>query len=148
MYDLDKKRIEKQLLKLEQCISVMETVKGENAEFIFQNDIQRFATERALHIAVECITDIGNAFIDGFIMRDPGSYSDIIDILEDEKVFPSSLAKNIQQIISLRKKLVHYYEDVETEELVVVAKNGLENLPLIRKHIQAYLEKELAGWNN
>ncbi|GAA3319942.1 hypothetical protein GCM10020331_028930 [Ectobacillus funiculus] len=29
--------------------------------------------------------DVGNAIIDGFIMRDPGSYEDIIDILVDEK---------------------------------------------------------------
>ena len=30
--------------------------------------------------------DVGNLMIDGFIMRDPGSYEDIIDILIDEKV--------------------------------------------------------------
>ena len=35
---------------------------------------------------IESIIDVGNTMIDGFIMRDPGGYEDIIDIMEDEKV--------------------------------------------------------------
>ena len=30
--------------------------------------------------------------IDGFIMRDPGSYEDIIDIMEDERVITTEMA--------------------------------------------------------
>ena len=35
---------------------------------------------------MESMMDVGNLMIDGFIMRDPGSYEDIIDILVDEKL--------------------------------------------------------------
>ena len=47
------------------------------------------ALERIVHLLVECILDTGNDMIDGFIMRDPGSYDDIMDILVDEKVVPT-----------------------------------------------------------
>ena len=30
--------------------------------------------------------------IDGFIMRDPGGYEDIIDIMEDEKVITKEMS--------------------------------------------------------
>lgn len=41
--------------------------------------------------------DVGNAVIDGFIMRDPGSYEDIIDILQDEKVISEEKAMQFKR---------------------------------------------------
>ena len=46
----------------------------------------QLALERMVQISIDSVLDVGNAMIDGFIMRDPGSYEDIIDILLDEKV--------------------------------------------------------------
>ena len=43
--------------------------------------------------------------IDGFIMRDPGSYEDIIDILDDEKVITTEMSEGFKKIVSLRKNL-------------------------------------------
>lgn len=51
---------------------------------------EKLALERLVQLLIESIIDVGNMMIDGFIMRDPGSYEDIIDILEDEKVIPQS----------------------------------------------------------
>ncbi|GMA49425.1 hypothetical protein GCM10025857_07820 [Alicyclobacillus contaminans] len=31
-----------------------------------------WATERALHVAIECVVDAANALIDALVMRDPG----------------------------------------------------------------------------
>ena len=41
--------------------------------------------------------------IDGFIMRDPGSYEDIIDILIDEKVIANEKEKPFKELISYAK---------------------------------------------
>ena len=41
--------------------------------------------------------------IDGFIMRDPGSYDDIIDIMEDEKVISSEMADPLKKVIGITK---------------------------------------------
>ena len=43
--------------------------------------------------------------IDGFIMRDPGSYDDIFDILEDEKVITEEMCGSFKNVIQLRKNL-------------------------------------------
>ena len=50
------------------------------------NTYEKLALERVNYLLIESIIDVGNSMIDGFIMRDPGSYEDIIDILVDEKV--------------------------------------------------------------
>ena len=92
VYDVDVERIEKQLEHLEQCAMVLERL-GEGPS----NTEDRFALERALHLAVECMIDVGTAMIDGFIMRDPGGYLDIVDILLDEKVIDSKVGNRVKE---------------------------------------------------
>ena len=65
---------------------------------IFQNCI-----ERITHNTIESFMDVGNLIIDGFIMRDPGSYDDIIDILIDEKVIASEMEKPFKELFSYVK---------------------------------------------
>jgi len=50
------------------------------------NDNKRnlYAFERIGQMLIESSVDIGNMIIDGFILRDPGNYKDVIDILELE----------------------------------------------------------------
>ncbi len=72
--------------------------KGRNG----QNDRNPFfALERIAHVIIESIIDVGNSMIDGFIMRDPGSYEDIIDIMEDEKVITAEMADPLKHVIEL-----------------------------------------------
>ena len=45
-----------------------------------------YAFERIAQMLIESSVDIGNMIIDAFILRDPGNYKDVIDILELENV--------------------------------------------------------------
>lgn len=67
------------------------------------------ALERELHIAIELIADIGNALIDALIMRDPGGYVDIVDILQDESVIDERIAHPIRTVVSMRRTLTQEY---------------------------------------
>ena len=40
-----------------------------------------YAFERIAQMLIEASVDIGNMIIDAFILRDPGNYKDVIDIL-------------------------------------------------------------------
>ncbi|MFK4997329.1 DUF86 domain-containing protein [Bacillus sp. N9] len=62
---------------------------------------------------IEAILDTGNAMIDGFIMRDPGSYEDIVHILLDEKVITDQLSVALKELILYRKMLVQQYVRVD-----------------------------------
>ncbi len=60
-----------------------------------------------LHLAIECVTDIGSLLIDGFILRDASSYEDIIDILSTEKkAITAEVAEPILELVRLRRPLV------------------------------------------
>ncbi len=66
---------------------------------------------------IDSVLDVGNAMIDGFIMRDPGSYEDIIDILMDERVISAEEGQGMKEVILLRKMLTQDYIQMNHDEL-------------------------------
>ena len=60
--------------------------------------------------------------IDGFIMRDPGGYDDIIDILTDEKVISAEMDGPLKEVIKFRKVLVRQFYAVDQKKLEEVLK--------------------------
>lgn len=101
------------------------------------------ALERIVHLLVECILDTGNDMIDGFIMRDPGSYDDIMDILVDEKVVPTEEGTHLKKLVSCRKTLVQQYQEVVHHDLLQVISEVEQALQVFPNRIRTYLEQEL-----
>ncbi|WP_068672806.1 DUF86 domain-containing protein [Oceanobacillus sp. Castelsardo] len=140
MYFVDRNNIEITLKNMEQLLSALSNNK-------FENYVSQLAQERIAHILIESILDVGNMMIDGFIMRDPGSYDDIIDILVDEKVIPQVEEKGYKEIISLRRMIVNDYKNVDHKQLDFVLSNNKALLEQFSTHIRTYLESELGVAN-
>lgn len=87
--------------------------------------------------------DVGNAVIDGFIMRDPGSYEDIIDILQDEKVISEEKAMQFKKVLPLRKMLVQDFIEVDHKELHAVFSENIEAFKQFPDLVRNYLTNEL-----
>ncbi|MEJ9279464.1 DUF86 domain-containing protein [Ureibacillus thermosphaericus] len=138
MYFVDRNKITRTLSYLDEIIAIFE-----QKEDWLKDDITKLALERITHNAIESVIDVGNLMIDGFIMRDPGSYDDIIDILIDEKVIASEKEKPFKELISLRKNIVREYTQVEIEKVYEVLKNTLPALKTFSKEVTQYLENEL-----
>ena len=80
MYFVDREKIERTLQYLEKQIHLFRVQQE------WTTPIEKAALERVSQMMIESVLDVGNSMIDGFIMRDPGSYEDIIDILSDDTV--------------------------------------------------------------
>lgn len=129
--------------KIEEILIYMEKI---NKEFSKRNKggfIGQLVLERMTHINIEAIIDVGNMMIDGFIMRDPGSYEDIIDILTDEQVLPESEQKGYKEFIQLRKMIVQQYTSVDHEHIEKVWKEQLSSIQMFPERVRHYLENEL-----
>lgn len=113
----------------------------------FSTSIGKLALERIVHVIIEAIIDVGNSMIDGFIMRDPGSYHDIIDILIDEKVIPEEDESSYKEFIDLRQMLVQNYLKVDHEEMKRVVDTHKDVLRKFSHHIRTYLDNELGVAN-
>ncbi|GMB09026.1 DUF86 domain-containing protein [Thermolongibacillus altinsuensis] len=137
MYFVDRRKIEETLQYMEKMMTYLQK------ETSFQTDLEKLALERLAHVLIEAIIDVGNAMIDGFIMRDPGSYEDIIDILTDEKVIRPEEAKQLKAIVQHRKNLVQQYIHVSHEQLLSTLRENLAALQSFPNAVRTYLHNEL-----
>ncbi|MBB6453443.1 uncharacterized protein YutE (UPF0331/DUF86 family) [Salirhabdus euzebyi] len=129
--------------KLEQYLLYMDGILQQVQHHQFETLIEKMGLERMAQVIVESMIDVGNMMIDGFIMRDPGSYEDIIDILVDEKVLPNEESNGYKEIFQLRKMLVQQYMDVNHDQLLETLKRNDSSLEMFSTRIRKYLKEEL-----
>lgn len=140
MYFVDRSKIEQILNYLD---DLLEEIKNNQ----FETRIDKLGLERAAHLTIESIMDVGNMMIDGFIMRDPGSYHDIIDILIDERVIPSEDESSYKQVVDLRQTLVQNYIEIDNELIEKVMNKEITTLEKFSTYIRTYLNNELGVAN-
>lgn len=137
MYFVDREKIEAILAFLEEEISLFTNQKN------WSTPLEKAALERLTHMMIEAVLDVGNAMIDGFIMRDPGSYEDIIEILIDEKVVSSEVGTSLKILVKFRKVLVQMYTDIDHRKLQEQFSTNLQELAIFPTNIRNYLANEL-----
>ncbi|HHW37823.1 MAG TPA: DUF86 domain-containing protein [Bacillales bacterium] len=141
MYFVDRKFLEKLLQHIEKSISILK----ENSNW--DGPLEKLALERVVHILIESILDVGNTLIDGFIMRDPGSYEDIIDILLDEKVVKAEDEDPLKAIVAFRKVLIQNYLEIDHDQILRGLKENIEKIEQFPNQVRDYLENELGPIN-
>jgi uncharacterized protein YutE (UPF0331/DUF86 family) len=139
IYKVDVPRIERQLSHLQTCAHVIESIGLQQMGLV-----ERFAVERAFHVAVECMIEVGSVLIDGFIMRDPGGYLDIVDIMEDEQVIPPFLAAWLKEQVQMRGRLMRDYDKVTQEELEPLM-GSTDRYRTFIQQVRLYLQTELGS---
>lgn len=141
MYFVNRSEIEQMLILMDTLLEEVKVAKS------FSTNMEKLALERIIHIVIELIMDVGNKMIDGFIMRDPGSYHDIIDILIDELVIPENEEKAYKAIIDLRQSIVQNYLEIDHTNLAAVLAENVTILTQFSHHIITYLDNELGVAN-
>lgn len=137
MYFVDRENIEAKLIFMEKQLMIIKNNQT------WASELERLALERLAHTAIEAILDVGNAMIDGFIMRDPGSYEDIVDILLDEKVVNAELEAVLKSFISYRKMLVQQYINVDHAALLDLLTENMMVIEQFAPSVRTYLTNEL-----
>jgi len=138
MYFVDRTKISITLTHMKRMVRVLEDSPELTADVIGE-----LALERIGHNIIESIIDVGNSVIDGFIMRDPGSYDDIIDILTDEKVISAEMDSSLKEVVSLRKTLVRDFASVNHQEVAEKLKANIVALQQFPDKVEHYLIHEL-----
>src|SRR5690606_10897104 len=137
MYFIDRSKITETVAYMNSLLELYETKKN------WDGLDGQLALERLTQNIIESIIDVGNSMIDGFIMRDPGSYDDIIDILTDEKVITLEMDAPLKRVIGLRKALVRDFMKMDHDNIINVMNGSLEELKAFGPKVEHYLVHEL-----
>lgn len=129
--------------KIEEILTYIDKILQEFDGNTFKSPLEKFSLERLVHMLIESTLDVGNMMIDGFIMRDPGSYEDIIDILVDEKVIPAADQESYKEVIKLRNAVVRDYLEVDHQLLLETMVNNKNKLGQFSSYVRSYLNTEL-----
>jgi uncharacterized protein YutE (UPF0331/DUF86 family) len=129
--------------KIEETVVCYETALRQNKEITGDPVTTALAMERIGSLVIESVIDIGNSMIDGFIMRDPGSYEDIILILEDEKVIDGPLATSLKKLVALRTLIVRSFTQSSMAEIRAILETEEAELRRFPEAIRRYIETEL-----
>ena len=139
MYYVNQEQIERRLNAIPEIAGgLRQAVESWDGGLIFG-----LVQERALHLAIEVVTDVGSYLIDGFIMRDASSYEDIMDIIHEEKVMTSDIYTVLIELVRLRKPLVQDYFDWERHTLHPLSPVLPDLLEKFAMNVRDYLKQEL-----
>src|SRR5690625_4543119 len=133
--------------KIEEILTYIDKILQEFDGNSFNSPLEKLSLERLVHMLIESTLDVGNMMIDGFIMRDPGSYEDIIDILVDEKVIPESDQDNYKEIIKQRSVIVRDYITINHQVLLDTMKQTSTTLKQFSSNVRTYLNTQLGVAN-
>ncbi|KGE16435.1 DUF86 domain-containing protein [Paenibacillus wynnii] len=140
MYYVNRKQIE---LILDQIPDINAGLRSATANWD-GSTLMGLVQERSLHLAIEVVTDVGSCLIDGFIMRDAGSYEDIISIIHEETVFgDSGIYTKLIELVALRKPLVQDYFEWDRSSLHPLTPDLSEVLEQFALEVRNYLNQEL-----
>lgn len=131
MYFVDKDKLTLKLTYLNQLTQDYET-----------NKDNHYAFERIAQMLIESSVDIGNMIIDGFILRDPGNYKDVIDIMELEDVITKSTQQHINETIDVRKQFAHNYTELDCDAIQPLFDKALPYYEQFIQEVAQFLEKE------
>ncbi|MGQ4915740.1 MAG: type VII toxin-antitoxin system HepT family RNase toxin [Candidatus Asgardarchaeia archaeon] len=93
-------------------ISSMIYIKETLDSFLNNKQVQ-LSAERALHIVIEILLDLGNFLINKLKLPKPSTYSEIFKILCENNVLPRDLKDTLIDMARFRNLLVHGYAKID-----------------------------------
>lgn len=138
--DTHRSQIATYLTLMEKQFAVLKELDQHTEEEFLAQPILQAAAERSLHLALECLTDIGNIIIDALIMRDPASYEDIFEILTEEGVFTREFYDHFLDAVRFRKLLAHEYLKLEAPAVWNAVRKHAHDYPTLRESIATYVK--------
>lgn len=103
------------LNKLNEYIVFLNKVKSYSKKEYIEDPFIYGASERFLHLAIECVLDISNHVISDMRFRKPDSNKDIFQVLLENRIINEELKMNLSNMAGIRNILIHDYIRLDRE---------------------------------
>ena len=125
--------------KLKEYLKYLSYVKNYTKEQYLNDPMIYASTERFLHLAIECVIDIGNHVISDMRYRKPESNKDIFRVLFENNVIEENLKENLSNMAGFRNILVHDYLKLDRAIVYDIVLYNLKDIERFVKIIVEYI---------
>lgn len=125
--------------KLKEYLTHLNNAKIHSLEEYLNSPLIYGSSERFLHLAIECILDVGNHVISDMRYRKPNSNKDIFEVLYENRLIDIELKDNLCNMAGFRNILVHDYLKLDKEIVYNVINNNLKDLEVFINVIIEYV---------
>lgn len=116
------------LERLREYLGVLSSIVGYDVNRFVQDPFIHGTAERNLHLAIECLLDIGNHVISDRGLPKPESYADIFRILGERGLIPLEILKEMEGMAAFRNVLVHDYLRLDRVRVYQILREKLESM--------------------
>ena len=116
------------LERLREYLDILKAVQGYDVKRFAADPFIHGTAERNLHLAIECLLDIGNHVISDRGYPKPESYADIFRILNERGLIPDQLFADLEGMAAFRNVLVHDYLRLDREKVFGIVREKLESM--------------------
>ena len=125
---VNKNVLSARLERLREYLRILVSIQEYDCDRFIQDPFIHGTAERNLHLAIECLLDIGNHIIADLGYAKPESYADIFRILNENQVISLQLYKNLEGMAAFRNILVHDYLRLDRKRVHQVIKDKTQYL--------------------
>lgn len=122
---VDRELIATRLAKIREELRHIARVDTVSKEDFLASVVEQRATERELQIVIEACLDIGHHVIAREGLRRPTDYRDVFASLREAAVIGADLGRRLEEMASVRNRLVHGYLDIEPGCVYDIARHQL-----------------------
>ena len=138
---MGEKIIESKLAKLEEVlVTLKEFEEIPMEEFIADRKIFYGATY-TLIMGIEIICDIGNHVLSYYFGRKAETYKDIIKLLAEVEVIPSSFAKETTKMTKFRNLAIHVYEIIKPRKVYSYMPQAISQFQIYSRYFLKFIQK-------
>lgn len=129
--------IRRRLARLEQVISTLAQLDYDPSSLE-----KTWSVERGLHVATECIFDIGNHILSAHFGASIDGYEQILDALTKRGVIDEELRTDLAGLGGFRNVLVHGYLDLDTQRVEEALQKGPKQFSDYHQQIAAWIANQ------
>jgi uncharacterized protein YutE (UPF0331/DUF86 family) len=137
---IDREVISSRLGRLDEYLRILEKL-AQVDESAFLADPRNYGSaERFLHLAIECVFDIGTHCIAALGLQRPEQYSDILPTLADASVVSRTTEAALESLAGFRNRLVHDYFRLEHTRVHLFIRTRLDGFRLFARDVAQWLD--------
>lgn len=125
--------------KLNEYIDFLNKVKKYSRDEYVKDPFVYGASERFLHLAIECVLDISNHVISDMRFRKPENNRDVFEVLSENKIIEKNLKDNLCNMAGFRNILVLDYIKLDRSVVYDIIINNLRDIEEFMKIVSEYI---------